>query len=331
MTVLVTGGAGYIGSHVVRQLLADGRRVVVVDNLSRGHRAAVPEQAAFHQVDINHTAAISEIMNSEDVDQVLHFAALAYVGESVREPLRYYRNNSMGTLSLLEAMSQAKVHNIVFSSSCATYGVPPEIPIRETAPQQPINPYGWSKLFSECLLRDTVNAHPQLGFVALRYFNVAGCAADGSLGEDHRPETHLIPLALQAALGHRDRLQVYGDDYATPDGTCIRDYVHVDDLARAHIQALQSLSAGDQRFYNLGIGHGYSVRQVIESVERVTGHNVPHAISPRRPGDPPQLLASAELASQELSWTPRFLDLDAIVHSAFRWFQQHPQGYGTSD
>ncbi|MEO1996888.1 MAG: UDP-glucose 4-epimerase GalE, partial [Planctomycetaceae bacterium] len=238
MTVLVTGGAGYIGSHVVRQLVANGRRVVVIDNLSRGHRAAVSEQATFHQVDINDTDSVSDILKTESVEHVLHFAAVAYVGESVREPLRYYRNNTMGTLSLLEAMGLAKVHQIVFSSSCATYGVPADIPIRETAPQQPINPYGRSKLFAEHLLRDTAAANPELGFVALRYFNVAGCATDGSLGEDHRPETHLIPLALQAALGHRDRLQIYGNDYPTPDGTCVRDYVHVDDLARAHIRAL---------------------------------------------------------------------------------------------
>jgi len=328
MTILVTGGAGYIGSHVVRQLVAGGKSVVVIDNLSRGHRAAVSEQATFHQVDINDTNSVTEILSTERIEAVVHFAAMAYVGESVREPLQYYRSNTGGTLSLLESMCRAKVHRIVFSSSCATYGIPVDIPIRETASQQPINPYGNSKLFAEQLLRDTAVAHPQLGFVALRYFNVAGCASDGSLGEDHRPETHLIPLALLAALGRRDRLQIYGTDYATPDGTCIRDYVHVDDLATAHIQALDSLAAGDQRFYNLGIGHGYSVRQVIESVERVTGHGVPHAVSRRRPGDPPELLACAELANQELDWTPKFLDLDAIVHTAYRWFHEHPQGYG---
>jgi len=327
MTILVTGGAGYIGSHVVRQLVSDGRSVVVIDNLSRGHRGAVSGQATFHRVDINDTDAVTEILSVQRIEAVVHFAAMAYVGESVREPLQYYRNNTGGTLSLLESMCRANVHKIVFSSSCATYGIPAEIPIRETAVQQPINPYGHSKLFAEQLLRDTAVASPQFAFVALRYFNVAGCASDGSLGEDHRPETHLIPLALQAALGHRDRLQIYGTDYKTPDGTCIRDYVHVDDLAAAHIRALNSLSSGDQRFYNLGIGHGYSVRQVIESVERVTGHEVPHAVSRRRPGDPPELLASAELANRELDWTPQFQDLDAIVHTAYRWFQEHPQGY----
>lgn len=328
MSVLVTGGAGYIGSHAVRQLVQADRSVVVVDNLARGHRAAVHPAARFFQVDLRETERLAEIMAECRVESVMHFAALAYVGESVEEPLRYYHNNTGGSVSLLQAMVQAGVRKLVFSSTCATYGIPETLPIVETTPQHPVNPYGASKLFVERILRDYAFAHPDFSFVALRYFNVAGCSHEGALGEDHHPETHLIPVAIQAALGRRDRLKLFGADYDTPDGTCIRDYVHVEDLCAAHILALDALASGEQRFYNLGIGHGYSVREVIDAVQRVLGCEVPVEPVPRRPGDPPCLVANADLARRELRWEPRYTELDAIVETAARWFEDHPNGYG---
>jgi UDP-glucose 4-epimerase len=327
-TILVTGGAGYIGSHAVRQLLAAGHRVVVVDNLFRGHRAAVPPEARFAQLDLAQTELLVGLLKDEAVSGVMHFAALTYVGESVEQPLWYYQNNLAGTLSLLRAMDEAGVKRLVFSSTAATYGIPPELPILETTSQRPINPYGWSKRFVEQVLIDKAVARPDFACIALRYFNVAGCADDGSIGEDHDPETHLIPLVLLAALGRRKAIKVLGTDYPTPDGTCIRDYVHVDDLCRAHLLALERMVPGSPRFYNVGIGRGYSVREVIDSAARVTGQEIPVEFAARRGGDPPELWANADRLRSELGWSPRYTRLDDIIATAWNWFREHPQGYG---
>ena len=328
MNVLVTGGAGYIGSHAVKQLVEAGHRVVTIDNLFRGHRQAVHPQAAFHKVDLADTAALADVLRQHQVDCVMHFAALICVGESVTDPLTYYDNNTAGAISLLRAMHQVGVKRLVFSSTCATYGEPETTPLVETMPQEPINPYGWSKLFVERILKDYAAADREFAHVALRYFNVAGAAADGSLGEDHDPETHLIPVLLLAALGRREKVTVFGTDYATPDGTCIRDYIHVEDLCAAHITAMEALEAGDRRVYNLGIGRGYSVREVVESAKRVTGIEIPIEYGPRRPGDPAILYADSRKIQGELSWSPRYTEIDEIVASAWRWFESHPEGYG---
>ncbi|MFW6059677.1 MAG: UDP-glucose 4-epimerase GalE [Phycisphaeraceae bacterium] len=327
MNVLVTGGAGYIGSHAVKQLREAGHHVVVLDNLERGHRAAVPDDAPLEELDLRETEALTSALTYHEIDCVMHFAALAYVGESVTDPLTYYDNNIAGSVSLLGAMQNAGVNRIVFSSTCATYGEPETMPITENTPQQPINPYGRTKLAIEWALRDLARANEQFAFAALRYFNVAGCAVDGSLGEDHDPETHIIPVLLQVALGQREKVTIFGDDYATPDGSCVRDYIHVEDLAAAHIEVMNALQPGDARFYNLGIGHGHSVKQLIESARRVTGHAIPAEIGPRRPGDPPQLYANADKIKHELGWQPRYTDLDRIVATAWRWFKTHPDGY----
>lgn len=327
MKVLVTGGAGYIGSHATRQLLDEAHEVTVVDNLFRGHRAAVDDRATFFEVDLLDRTRLTEILKQRSIEAVMHFAALAYVGESVTDPLRYYENNTGGSLALFQAMQEAKVNRLVFSSTCATYGIPEEVPIVESTPQEPINPYGWSKLFVERMLIDLA-AESNLGFIALRYFNVAGCSSSGEIGEDHHPETHLIPLAIQAALGRRDALKVFGTDYDTPDGTCIRDYVHVEDLCAAHILALDKIESGTSQFLNLGIGHGYSVREVIDSVGRVLEREVPAIDDDRRPGDPPKLIADGTLARQSLGWNPKFTDIDAVVRTTSQWFVEHPDGYG---
>ena len=328
MTTLVTGGAGYIGSHAVKYLQAAGHSVVVVDNLDRGHRQAIPPNVPLKILDLRQTEELLKVLLDHKIDAVIHFAALAYIGESVENPLRYYDNNTAGTLSLLRAMERASVSRLVFSSTCATYGQPDEIPINEQTPQFPINPYGWSKLFAEQMLRDYTAQNETFAFVTLRYFNVTGCAADGSLGEDHDPETHLVPLLLRSALGRGPRFTIHGDDYDTPDGTCIRDYIHVDDLVAAHIMAMDALNDGDQRAYNLGIGRAYSVRDVIESTQRVTGIDVPVQIGPRRPGDPSQLCANPEKAQRELGWSAQLTDLDAIIETAWKWFRRYPDGYG---
>lgn len=327
MNVLVPGGAGYIGSHAVKLLVEAGHRVVVVDNLVRGHGEAVHPEAVFHEIPLADTPALIAVMSEHEVDAVMHFAALAYVGESVADPLRYWENNTAGSVSLLQAMDAAGVTRMVFSSTCATYGEPAEVPIVETCPQQPINPYGHSKLAVERVLIDYAAAVPEFAFAAPRYFNVAGCAADGTLGEDHDPETHLIPRILLTALGRYEKISVFGTDYPTADGTCIRDYIHVDDLCRAHIELLESLRPGDRRFYNLGIGRGYSVREVIDAVERVTGIDLPVEETDRRPGDPPVLYADPGRIQSELSWRPRHVEIDEIVETAWRWFREHPHGY----
>jgi len=328
MNVLVTGGAGYIGSHAVRRLNAAGHGVVVVDNLHRGHRQAVPDNVTFVQADLRHTEALMSAMVTHRIDCVMHFAALAYVGESVEAPLRYYENNTAGTLSLLRAVDEAGVMRFVFSSTCATYGQPEVVPITEGTPQQPINPYGASKLMVERMLLDYAAANPDFAFAALRYFNVAGSARDGSIGEDHEPETHLIPVLLLAALGRRPGITIFGDDYDTPDGTCVRDYIHVEDLVDAHSVVMDALRPGDQRFYNLGIGKGVTVRQMVDAARKVTGVDIPAEIGPRRPGDPPVLYADASRIETELGWTASVRDVETMIDSAWRWFQAHPDGYG---
>jgi UDP-glucose-4-epimerase GalE len=328
MNVMVAGGAGYIGSHAVKQLVEADHNVLVVDNLFRGHRQAVHPQADFHQIDLAETEALAGLLAGHAVDCVMHFSALAYVGESVSDPLAYYQNNTAGTVSLLKAMKTAGVKRFVFSSTCATYGEPEGVPIVETMRQSPISPYGWSKWFVERILRDYTASDPSFAFVAPRYFNVAGAAADGSLGEDHQPETHLIPVILQTILGQRERLVVFGTDYPTPDGTCIRDYIHVEDLCEAHITAMNALRPGDTRFYNLGIGKGYSVKEVIDAAERVTGRRVPVEYGPRRPGDPAALFADATKIRQELGWSASHTSIDDIVATAWNWHKNHPRGYG---
>jgi len=327
MNIMVAGGAGYIGSHAVRQLIEAGHDVVVIDNLFRGHERAVHRRASFFAVDLADTKALTGILREFTVDAVMHFAALAYVGESVIDPLSYYANNTAGTISLLRAMQAAGVKRMVFSSTCATYGEPEATPIVETMPQQPINPYGWSKCCVERVLRDYGAADGDFAFAALRYFNVAGAAADGSIGEHHDPETHLVPTLLLAALGKRDKVTLFGTDYPTPDGTCIRDYVHVEDLCAAHIVVMDALVPGDARFYNLGIGKGYSVKEVLEAAGEVTGRTIPFEYGPRRPGDAAVLFANAEKIQKELGWSAGYTDIRPIIASAWNWHKSHPNGY----
>ncbi|HEY7923067.1 MAG TPA: UDP-glucose 4-epimerase GalE [Vicinamibacteria bacterium] len=326
MAVLVTGGAGYIGSAFVEALVAAGQRVVVLDDLSRGHRAAVHPDAVFHQGRTGDRALVDRIVSEQQVEACVHFAAFAYVGESVKDPARYFDNNFNQAQALFDTLLAAGVKRVVFSSTCATYGVPTAVPIAESHPQWPINPYGWSKLFVERLLDSYDEAHG-LRFVALRYFNAAGATARA--GEHHDPETHLIPLALRAAAGRGPALTVYGSDYDTPDGTAIRDYIHVADLADAHLLALEHLRRGGaSQFLNLGTGTGFSVLEVIEMGRRITGRDVPHTIGPRRAGDPPRLVADASRAGGVLGWSPKQPALDTIVRSAWDWMQAHPAGYG---
>jgi UDP-glucose 4-epimerase len=328
MKVLVTGACGYIGSHAVRCLLAAGHRPVALDNLVRGHRASLIPGVPFVEIDVRDTDAVYDALKAHEIECVMHFAALAYVGESVEKPLLYYDNNTRGTLSLLQAVERAGVKRLVFSSTCATYGEPREMPIREDLPQSPINPYGWSKLFSERMLFDYAATHSDFSFAALRYFNVAGCAADGSLGEHHDPETHLIPAILQAALGKREKIMIFGDDYPTPDGTCIRDYVHVEDLVDAHVAVAAALAPGKTLVYNLGIGRGYSVKEVIDAARQVLGRPFRVDVGPRRPGDPPSLYADPARIRRELGWSARRTDIHEVIESAWRWFEKHPDGYG---
>lgn len=327
MNVLVAGGAGYIGSHAVKALIEAGHAVVVIDNLYRGHAEAVDSRAHFDACDLLEGDRIAALLREHKIEAVMHFAALAYVGESVSEPLRYYENNTTGTLRLLQACAEAGVKKFVFSSTCATYGEPSEMPIRETTPQHPVNAYGWSKLICEKMLLDQQRADPEFGFIAFRYFNVCGAARDGSLGEDHTPESHIIPLLLLTALGQREQFTIFGTDYPTPDGTCIRDYVHVEDLVAAHILGLERIRPGDPQFYNLGIGRGYSVREIIDAAVRVTGIDLPVVLGERRPGDPPELYANADRIRDDLGWEARQTDIDEIIASAWRWFQAHPNGY----
>ena len=331
--VLVTGGAGYVGSHTVRELLSRGERVLVLDNLSEGHRQAVAGvELTVADLTDPHQArnSLDSIFQSEQIDVVLHFAGRAYVGESVRDPGRYYRHNLSGGVELLEAVARNRVPAVVFSSTCAIYGEPETIPIPETHPQRPVSPYGRTKRAFEEALCDFESAHG-IRHINLRYFNAAGAHPDGDLGEDHRPETHLIPLACEAAMEQRPALAIFGDDYPTPDGTCVRDFVHVMDLATAHIRAVAALRSGAvSSNYNLGIGRGYSVLEVVESVKRVSGVDFPTERAPRRAGDPPRLVAASAKAQRELDWSPSFTSLDAIVETAWKFKQRHPQGYGAA-
>lgn len=321
--VLVCGGAGYIGSHAAKALHAAGHTVTVFDNLSTGHREAV-RWGDLVEGDIRDPQALRVLFASHRFDAVMHFCALSLVGESVREPYAYYDNNVAGTLSLLRAMREAGVDRLVFSSTAAVFGVPEQDLIDEEHPTQPINPYGASKLMVERVLADAAHAYG-LRSVALRYFNAAGASPDAEIGESHDPETHLIPNALRAAAGTGDPLRLFGNDYPTPDGTCVRDYVHVDDLASAHLAALDYLDAheGDHRF-NLGNGSGFSVLQVVEAAERVTGRKLPRSWAPRRPGDPATLVAASDCARRELGWTPRYTDIEAIIDTAWRWHREQP-------
>jgi UDP-glucose 4-epimerase len=323
MKLLVTGGAGYIGSVMTAQLLEAGHEVTVLDNLLKGHSEAVPSGARFIEGDLLNRERLSQIL-STGFDGVLHFAALSLVGESVQQPERYYRNNVCGTLNLLDAMRAARVPRLVFSSTAAVYGAPEEIPILETAVTRPTNPYGGSKLAVDQMIGFEAAAHG-LAAVSLRYFNVAG--ASGRFGEDHHPETHLIPLVLQAAAGQRPEVQIYGTDYPTPDGTAIRDYIHVEDLARAHLLALDSVQAGEHRIYNLGNGKGFSVREVIETARKVTGRPINAVDAPRRAGDPPILVASSQKIQHELGWLPVKPDLATMIADAWEWLQAHPHGF----
>ena len=323
-TVLVTGGAGYIGSHTVLALREKGCRVLVLDNLEYGHRDLVEAVLGVELIvgDISNYELLCNIFQTHEVSAVVHFAAYAYVGESCSNPGKYYRNNVVGTLTLLEAMRDSGVSQIVFSSTCATYGVPTEIPITESQPQNPINPYGMTKLTVERILRDFDAAHG-IKSVIFRYFNAAGSDPQGQLGEDHSPETHLIPLVLQTALGHREAISIFGTDYPTPDGTCIRDYIHVSDLAEAHVLGLKYLfEAGVSDVFNLGNGSGFSVREVIETAKQVTGKKIPIVEESRRAGDPPVLVGSSEKARRVLGWKPEYSDLNQIIKHAWNWHQK---------
>jgi UDP-glucose 4-epimerase len=326
MKLLVTGGAGYIGSIVSRQLLAAGHEVVVFDSLERGHRAAVAAEARFVQGDLRDAEAINDTV-SQGFDGVLHFAALALVGESVAHPELYYRANVVGTMNLLDAMHAAEVPRLVFSSTCAVYGQPDEVPIPETAPPRPANAYGASKLAVDMMIGDYCRAHG-LGAVSLRYFNVAG--ASGEAGEDHYPETHLIPNILRTAQGRNPYVEVFGTDYPTPDGTAIRDYIHIEDLAEAHLLALDGTTASTHRIFNLGNGTGFSVREVIDVARAVTGGEIEVREAPRRPGDPPALVAASQLIRAELGWEARKPELEQMIADAWAFAQARPEGYSDS-
>jgi UDP-glucose-4-epimerase GalE len=325
MRILVTGGAGYIGSHAVRLFLARGHEVWVFDNLSLGHRAAVPAERLLVG-DLTETQRLDQILLEKRIEAVVHFAAFTYVGESVKDPGKYYQNNLVNTLNLLECLRHHRIGKFVFSSTAATYGTPQRVPITEDEPQLPINPYGQGKLAVERALADYARAY-QWSYAALRYFNASGASPDGSIGEDHDPETHLIPLVIYAAMGKRPCIEIFGTDYPTPDGTCIRDYIHVDDLAEAHLLALERLEPGKELKYNLGIGKGYSVREVIRAVEQVTGKPVPVKEGARREGDPAVLVASSDKIQRELGWKPRYAELKPIVETAWNWHKNHPRGY----
>ena len=323
---LVTGGAGYVGSHLVMTLVERGDNVVVIDNLRTGHRAAVPDGAQFAAIDLANNSAVDALLSEGPWDAVFHFAALTQVGESMRLPFPYLIDNGANGMRLIEACVRHGVSRFVLSSTCAVYGTPETVPIPEDAPQNPESPYGEGKRIIERTLYWADRIH-DLRFAALRYFNAAGADPGGRIGEDHRPETHLIPLVIDAALGRRAELDVYGNDYPTPDGTCVRDYIHVNDLADAHIRAVERLDRGSISL-NLGTGIGHSVLEVIQSVERASGRAVPYRICPRRPGDPASLVSAAQYAQQELAWRPRFADLDEIVRTALLWREAHPNGYG---
>jgi len=331
MNVLVTGGAGYIGSHAVHELLAAGHGVVVYDSLVRGHRAAVPAEVPFIKADIRDAATLTETFDIFSIDAVMHFAAVSEVGESMTDPAKYYRDNVAATLSLLESLNKADIKKIVFSSTAAVYGEPESCPIRENAALRPTNVYGRTKLIIEGMLADFATAYG-FSYVALRYFNAAGALPAGGVGEDHSPESHLVPLILKTALGQRAAISIYGTDYPTSDGTCIRDYIHVTDLATAHVLAIEHLLAGGApRTYNLGSQNGFSVREVIEKAKNITGIDFPVVEAPRRAGDPAVLVASSAKFGQDFGWKPLYSDIDSILHTAWDWHCSHPAGYGGAD
>lgn len=327
MRLLVLGGAGYIGSHTAVELLDRGHEVVIADNLITGYKQAVPKEAVFYQGDIRDYNFLNNLFKTEKIDAVIHFAAFSLVGESVTNPLKYYENNLYGTKVLLQAMIDNNVDKIVFSSTAATYGEPENIPILESDRTCPTNPYGETKLAMEKMMKWSANAY-QLRYVSLRYFNACGAHKSGKLGEAHNPESHLIPLVLQVPNGKRESVSIYGTDYDTPDGTCIRDYIHVTDLAEAHILAVEYLmKGGESNVFNLGNGVGYSVREVIETARKVTGHPIPAVEIPRRAGDPARLVASGEKAKTVLGWEPKITSLEDIIRSAWVWHSTHPNGY----
>ena len=331
MAILVAGGAGYIGSHMVKDLVEHGQEVVVADNLSTGHRDAINPNAKFYEGDIRDRKFLDKIFDNEDIEAVVHFAAFSIVPESMSKPLKYFDNNTGGMITLLEAMRDHNIKYIVFSSTAATYGVPEHMPIKETDPQNPINPYGLSKLMMEKMMHWADKAYG-IKFVALRYFNVAGAAPDGTIGEDHGPETHLVPIILQVAQGKRKELSIFGDDYNTPDGTNVRDYVHVMDLADAHILAIKYLEAGNEsNAFNLGSSTGFSNKQILEAAREVTGKPIPAKIAPRRPGDPDSLVAASDKARNVLGWDPKYDDVHDIIATAWKWHSTHPKGYDDRD
>ena len=322
-TVVVTGGAGYIGAHTCKALASFGYTPVTYDNLRYGHKSAV-KWGPLEKGDIADAARLVSVFNRYKPIAVIHFAAFAYVGESVIKPEKYYNNNVLGTLSLLKAMRRTGIEKIIFSSTCATYGMPDQLPIAESHPQNPINPYGRSKLMIEWILDDFCQAY-DIKYVVLRYFNAAGADPETEIGEDHDPETHLIPLVLDVALGRRDQVQVFGTDYETPDGSCIRDYIHVTDLADAHLRALKHLArSGQSRVYNLGNGNGFSVKEIISATSKVTGRDIAWVGSGRRLGDPPVLIGSAEQIQNELGWNPQFVDIESIIETAWQWHNALP-------
>jgi UDP-glucose 4-epimerase len=326
MRIFVVGGAGYVGSHCVRRLVAGGHEVTVFDNLSAGHRRAVDPGAAFVQGDLADRAALERVFSAGQFDAAMHFAAFLNVGESVSEPLKYWQNNVANTLNLLQVMQASGLKRFVFSSSCAVYGEPEDLPIVETLPKNPINPYGNTKLTVEIMLAHSATAWG-LGSVALRYFNAAGAAADGSIGEDHDPEIHLIPLVLQVALAARGNIRVFGTDYPTPDGTCIRDYIHVEDLADAHLLAVQGCEPGRAKAFNVGTGRGHSVLEIVAAARKVTGHPIPLVTTDRRPGDPPVLYANSDKLRRACGWQPHYLDIQRVIETAWHWHHAHPGGF----
>lgn len=327
MAILVCGGAGYIGSHAVHQLIEKGESVVIVDNLQTGHRDAVHPKAKFYEGDIRDADVLDKIFTENAIDTVVHFAANSLVGESVEKPLKYFNNNVYGMQILLESMVKHSVDKIVFSSTAAVYGEPKRIPILEDDPTEPTNPYGESKRIMEKMMKWVSRANG-VRFVSLRYFNAAGAIEDGSIGEDHNPESHLIPLILQVPMGKRDHIAVFGEDYPTPDGTCLRDYIHVIDLADAHVLAIDYLrKGGESNIFNLGNGRGFSVKEMIEAAKKATGRDIKVEIGARRAGDPAQLIASSEKAKKVLGWRPKYTDVKQIIQTAWTFHQKHPEGY----
>ncbi len=325
MAILVTGGAGYIGSVAVEDLREQGETVVVLDNLVYGHRQAIDSSIPFYEGDIGDESLIQTIFSEHEIEACMHFSAFAYVGESVEKPQIYYKNNFIQTLKLLDVLIENDVKKFIFSSTCATYGEPQYVPIDEKHPQLPTNPYGWSKFMVERALADYDAAY-NLKYVALRYFNA--CGASGGCGEDHNPETHLIPLILFVAQGKRDSISIFGDDYPTPDGTAVRDYIHISDLSQAHLLALEHLrKGGDSEFINLGNGSGYSVKEVVEAARKITGVKIEAKIAPRRAGDPSRLVADARKAREVLGWNPQFPEIERIIESAWAWHSANPEGY----